>query len=181
MNLQKLISTREGQRRVVQRKLDSITDDMSPLEFMSLMDYLTEKAEIIKGLNEKIVNQCDVAEIETEIVESEEYSYNLDLRIQKLRDTSRKHSQDFTNNSSVDNEENPALPRHSGSSTFFQHKLPKLTLPTFDGDLTTWQTFWDSFESSVHLNASLSDVQKFNYLKSLLQGTASWCISFDEF
>ncbi|XP_053373003.1 uncharacterized protein LOC128546473 [Mercenaria mercenaria] len=148
MNLQKLISTREGQRRVVQRKLDSITDDMSPLEFMSLIDYLTEKAEIIKRLNEKI----------------------------KLRDTSRKHSQDFTNNSSVDNEENPALPRHAGSSTFFQHRLPKLTLPTFDGDLTTWQTFWDSFESSVHLNASLSDVQKFNYLKSLLQGTASRCI-----
>ena len=29
-------------------------------------------------------------------------------------------------------------------------KLPKLTLPQFKGDLTTWTTFWDLFKSTVH-------------------------------
>ena len=31
-----------------------------------------------------------------------------------------------------------------------------------------WQTFWDSFESAVHLNSTLSNVQKFCYLKAQL-------------
>ena len=44
-------------------------------------------------------------------------------------------------------------------------KLPKLTIKKFSGDLTKWVTFWDSFESAIHLNRSLSDVDKFNYLR----------------
>jgi hypothetical protein len=33
--------------------------------------------------------------------------------------------------------------------------------------------FWDSFKSAVHENTTLSLVEKFNYLISLLEGTAS--------
>ncbi|XP_053387205.1 uncharacterized protein LOC128550997 [Mercenaria mercenaria] len=53
------------------------------------------------------------------------------------------------------------------------HKLPKLTLPIFTGNILEWQTFWDSFESSFHNNESLSDVQKFSYLRSLLSDDAA--------
>ena len=56
------------------------------------------------------------------------------------------------------------------------HKLPKLILPTFDGGILQWQTFWDSFESSVHNNANLSPVQKFSYLKSELEWAAAMTI-----
>ena len=51
-------------------------------------------------------------------------------------------------------------------------KLPKLTLRSFSGDLTQWFTFWDSFIAAVHNNSQLVDVDKFNYLKSLLSGVA---------
>ena len=51
-------------------------------------------------------------------------------------------------------------------------KLPKLTIRQFDGDITQWTTFWDSYESAIHANTSLTDVDKFNYLRSLLRGTA---------
>lgn len=140
MNLQKLISTTEGHHRIVQRKLAAIdqNEEMASLKNLSIKDYLTEKAATIKGLNEKIINQCD--DIETEIVESEEYSYDLDLRIQKLSATYLKQTQDFTNNSSVDQEDNLMVLRHTSSSTFAKHKLPKLTIFNFDGDLTIWQT-----------------------------------------
>lgn len=60
---------------------------------------------------------------------------------------------------------------HSSSSNF--HKLPKLALPTFNGDILRWQSFWDSFESTIHLNASLTEVQKFAYLQSQLEGPAA--------
>jgi len=57
-------------------------------------------------------------------------------------------------------------------STHF-HQLPKLSLPTFYGDVLTWQAFWDSYESAIHLNGSLTDVQKFNYLKTMVDGVAA--------
>lgn len=52
-------------------------------------------------------------------------------------------------------------------------RLPKLILPNFKGETTKWQSFWDSFKSAVHENTTLSPVEKFNYLISLLEGTAS--------
>ena len=56
-------------------------------------------------------------------------------------------------------------------------KLPKLSLMTFNGDLTTWTAFWDTFESSIHNNTDLSAIDKFNYLNSLLEGNAATAIS----
>ena len=56
-------------------------------------------------------------------------------------------------------------------------KLPKLVPKKFNGDLTKWSTFWDSFESSIHHHPDLSDIDKFNYLCTLLEGTASEAIS----
>ena len=58
------------------------------------------------------------------------------------------------------------------SASQVKAKLPKLTLPKFRGDLTNWMSFWDSFESAVHKNPSISKVDKFNYLNSLLEGAA---------
>ena len=51
-----------------------------------------------------------------------------------------------------------------GHNTRPRIKLPKLTLKKFNGDITNWTTFWDSYESTIHLNPELSAVDKFNYL-----------------
>jgi len=56
-------------------------------------------------------------------------------------------------------------------------KLPKLELLSFNGDKTKWYEFWGSFESSVHTNSQLSDVDKFNYLKGKVNGAAREAIS----
>lgn len=47
-------------------------------------------------------------------------------------------------------------------------KLPKLEVRKFSGKLGEWQEFWDSFESSIHLNDGLLNVDKFSYLRNLL-------------
>ena len=64
-------------------------------------------------------------------------------------------------------------PKSSESSV----KLPKITIKTFDGKPVYWTTFWGSYNVTVHLNEGLSKVQKFTYLLSLLQGTASDTVS----
>ena len=56
-------------------------------------------------------------------------------------------------------------------------KLPKLVLRPFNGDITMWNTFWESYDSAVHRNRDLSEIDKFNYLNSLLTGTAREAVS----
>lgn len=56
-------------------------------------------------------------------------------------------------------------------------KLPKLSLKGFNGDLTKWISLWDTFESAVHNNPTLTSVDKFNYLHSLLESLAAEAIS----
>ena len=58
-----------------------------------------------------------------------------------------------------------------------QVELPKLELKKFDGDHSKWISFWDSFEASVHKNESLTAIDKFNYLNSLLERSAAEAIS----
>ena len=55
--------------------------------------------------------------------------------------------------------------------------LPKLQLRHFNGDLTKWTSFWESFEAAVDKNSDLSGVEKFNCLSSLLEGTAKEAVS----
>ncbi|XP_058449054.1 uncharacterized protein LOC131429015 [Malaya genurostris] len=64
----------------------------------------------------------------------------------------------------------PGQPQQSQSSRSF--KLPEIKLPEFGGNILEWFSFYDTFESLVHDNRELSDVQRFYYLKSTLRGEA---------
>ena len=66
------------------------------------------------------------------------------------------------------------IPAHTSRDMHVNYsRLPKLHLPTFDGNPLQWQNFWDSFSAAVHSNPCLTGVQKFNYLHAQLQGDAS--------
>lgn len=59
----------------------------------------------------------------------------------------------------------------SGGSKQLKHsalKLPKMSLPVFDGDRRKWLSFWDVFKSEVHDVKDISNVTKFNFLKGQL-------------
>ena len=65
------------------------------------------------------------------------------------------------------------------SSTGNAVNLPKLEIPSFSGEKFRWAEFWDSFEAAVHLNTSLSEAEKLNYLMSKLSGEAKkLCIRY---
>ena len=67
-------------------------------------------------------------------------------------------SQDGGPSSSSSVNELPPIPppqsSHSQSTT--KPRLPKLMLPKFNGEITKFKSFWDSFDSSVNKNADLS-------------------------
>ena len=62
---------------------------------------------------------------------------------------------------------------HASSSAAKGIKLPKIEVPTFDGNLLHWSTFWEQFEVSVHDKDSLSDAEKLVYLQHALKGGAA--------
>ncbi|XP_055604359.1 uncharacterized protein LOC129752609 [Uranotaenia lowii] len=51
-------------------------------------------------------------------------------------------------------------------------KLPDIKLPVFNGKLRDWIPFRDMFDSLIHNNTQLSDIDKFTYLRSAISGEA---------
>ncbi|XP_063529012.1 uncharacterized protein LOC134740471 isoform X6 [Cydia strobilella] len=59
-------------------------------------------------------------------------------------------------------------------------KYPEISLPSFDGDLTQWLQFRDTFDALVN-QASLAPIVKYKYLRSCLQDGALEVISSLDF
>jgi hypothetical protein len=56
-------------------------------------------------------------------------------------------------------------------------RLPKFELPTFDGDILHWQTFWEQFCVAIHDRGDIWDTQKLVHLQhSLKDGSAKSAI-----
>ena len=51
-------------------------------------------------------------------------------------------------------------------------KLPKIEIVKFRGDYTKWQSFKDSFTAAIYSSATLSNIDKFNYLPCYVAGDA---------
>ena len=56
-------------------------------------------------------------------------------------------------------------------------KLPQLDIPSFNGDRLKWTEFWDTFETTIDLNDSLSEIDKLKYLNSKLTGEAKQAVA----
>ena len=50
--------------------------------------------------------------------------------------------------------------------------LPRISLPTFSGRAEDWESFRDLFRSLIHIDPSLTGVEKLHYLKTSVQGEA---------
>ena len=56
-------------------------------------------------------------------------------------------------------------------------KLSEMVIKKFSGSPQEWQEFWDSYKSAVHENEELSDIDKFSYLRHLLEDSTRKAIS----
>ncbi|XP_015126399.1 uncharacterized protein LOC107047977 [Diachasma alloeum] len=55
-------------------------------------------------------------------------------------------------------------------------RLPEIKISEFDGSIESFPPFWDSFKTVIHENADLQNIQKFQYLRGLLKGSAAAAI-----
>ena len=66
----------------------------------------------------------------------------------------------------------PAPGYTPGAHTASDHtgvRLPKLDVPTFDGNIIHWTQFWEQFAISVHDRTNLSNAEKIVYLQHALK------------
>ena len=126
---------------------------------------LNETLVTLKALNESILCAVDDGEIESEIEESESFRAQIHEALVKLQSCQVTHDQQEI----VQEQETHQKPKSSGNKS----KLPKLTLNKFNGDPKRWQESWDSFCMAVHDISAISAVEKFTYLRSLVEGSCS--------
>ena len=57
-------------------------------------------------------------------------------------------------------------------------KLPKISLPTFSGDIKEWPMYIGLFNALVHTCTELKDIEKFQYLLSTLSKEALTAVKY---
>lgn len=63
------------------------------------------------------------------------------------------------------------IPRRAEPTATVTHpKLPKLEVPVFSGELKDWSNFHALFKSTIHLRTDITEIEKLQYLRSLLRG-----------
>ena len=153
---------RNGHRVYLRRLFAEIDDDLKEIKKINLLlTNIETKHVIIKTLDDEIMDLlADEDDIISEIEDTSSWTSDILSNIENLRFLSKevKESEKDSSTQSV--------------SSKISMKLPKLTIQSFSGDILSWKGFWDQFSTAIDSNEDLSDIAKFNYLKSYLSGRA---------
>ena len=149
---------RKGQKAhitVLKGKLADILDRKNLSKLETLREFLTKAIGKVVALDEQI---CLLISDE-EMTQAGEYSFDVRIDIHRLNESITAALPGVPGV--------PYIPPKIGGV-----KLPKLNINKFDRDFTQWNSFWDIFSASVHKRTDLEGIEKFMYLKSLLEGGA---------
>ena len=158
--MESLQRSRKGHKShitVLRNKLADILRRNESSELKSLQESLTKAIEKVESLSEQIKGEIeDESDLIQEITQAGEYSFTVRTDIHKLNEAITALL--------------PVIPCPPAKSSGV--KLPKLDIKKFDGDFTQWNSFWDIYGASVHRRTDIEGVEKFTYLKGLLEGDA---------
>ena len=163
--MENLKRSRQGHKAHITVLRGKLTDVLGRGEFSemeSLRRSLTKAMDKIDSIDEQIfLLITDEESLTHEITLAGEYNYQVWIDIHKLE---RAISATLPLPATPTNPNPPPTTRGV--------KLPKLNITKFSGDFTQWNSFWDIFNTSVHRRTDLEGIEKFTYLKSLLEGDA---------
>ena len=134
---------------------------------------LKEQLDNLKNLDEQIIELIDEKEINEEVANAGKYRSDVHEIILKIDQVLSSNA--VNNQATVASQ--PSENNCNNSEKKMVARLPKLELKGFSGDPTTWMSFWDSFSSAVDQSDYLSEVDKFNHLKTLVHGAAATTIA----
>ena len=181
--LKKQRNIRGGHRGHVKKLLAKVESAIANFE-PSLQERLSqqkiilrEKLDTLKTLDSKILELIDdEGAIEAEVMESSELTD--DITWAMVRIESKLKSLEINSPSVPQQSHSTGNPNahHEAQPSGAAARLPKLELKRFNGRPEDWQAFIDCFDSAVHSNPKLNNIDKMNYLKSLVEGPAAAAI-----
>ena len=162
---------RAGHRASTTRALTKVNDALAAetadeAKLSQLKLTLEEKLGTLKLLDSEIVELTEEDSLTTEIEQADDYKSEIYAALVRI-DKALKLTTPPVPPTPVSTHEITSARAPEPSV-----RLPKLSMKPFNGDITQWTTFWDSFKSAIHENPALSDIDKFNYLRSLLERSA---------
>ena len=125
------------------------------------------KEQIIKGLDNDIIDMIDEDHIDEDVEIATQFEIKVGKDLLTLKKFLKKHGNE---------KDSSEISFPTSSSRVTGVKLPKILIKKFNGDPINWQQFSDTFEATVHKNESLSNIEKFTYLKGYIEGPAAQCI-----
>ena len=167
--LNRKIARRKGLRSTASafcKRADDILNEYTEekrVTLVALQTTITDTIRQLKEIDEEICSALATEDIEDDVMETAEFYLSINVSLTALA-----------------NVMSPTIAPRTESTRSAEKasiKLPKMELPKFNGNPLQWQSFWDQFSSAIHENDSLNSIDKFNYLKGYLTGTASSTIS----
>lgn len=147
-------------------KLENIEEELEVL-----LDRLTSTYESLRKANTDVLPLIKIENLATEadaLAEYNDKSVGMITRLKHRLSKVRQHqTESFSDNPRVN--ETTEAPRNPSSQAV---KLTKLNPKKFCGDFKDWVPFWEQYRTLIHENASLTTIDKFNYLESVLVGRA---------
>ena len=168
---------RQGHRAYIAKIIGNVSgivgeyDPSQEVRLKQLKVTLQEKLDTLKTLDEEIFETIEEdGDREEEIEDAGQFREKIHEAIMEI--DCALHTPDEPKIQEV-----PTRTMANTGNVGKQAKLSELVLKKFLGEPTEWQSFWDSFRNAVHENSGLSDIDKLNYLKSLLENTAASTIA----
>ena len=169
MTLERKLKRREGLRLVSHNNLTSAEEylsnkDVEEAKLKAFKTMLSKSIEQLSDVDDEVVALLDPDAVPDDIVESMQMQgkatfveSEIDVRLSQIVKA---------------NESTSSLPLSTPSVSSISNvsRLPKIELPVFKGDPLKWQGFWDQFQTSIHNNERISDIDRFNFLKRYLGG-----------
>ncbi|KAJ8911369.1 hypothetical protein NQ315_011662, partial [Exocentrus adspersus] len=153
-----------NESEIIRVKIIELNERLSSIE--TLLITFDEVQSEIEALAE---------DYEGQQAEREEFENKFHCVIAKARLFQEKH------NAKKGNDAKSSSSSGKSNSSLKGVKLPEIDLPKFDGMYETWLEFRGIFESMIHNNTDIKNIQKFHYLKASLVGAAPRVIQSIEF
>lgn len=170
VELNNLVKERKAIRTAVTKittKLENLIKSDNANDVEEQLEQLKVKSCNLKALDNKIKETVEAAQFEEEI--ESELEYEDKIVKWQFKATKFLKEKRIMIDPSVSN-----VPSQNDSKFVDngQLRLPKIMINKFYGNIREWQTFYNSFDTAIHQNQNLSKIDKFNYLVSLLGGSA---------
>lgn len=163
------------------KHLDRCRPVLDDVQIVELSERLTKTQQVIDEFNdiqtsiENLTN--DVDEQYNLRDEFEQEYYSAISRAKTLLSNNQRINTDIDNQGAVGSH----VSLRGSNLTTNSVKLPTIQLPNFEGSYEHWLEYRDTFESLIHNNESINQIQKFHYLRASLSGNASQVIKSIEF